>query len=351
MSASQAVQDFQMNSPKVTFRFSDDAVFEVESAPGQTLLELARENDIPVVYQCLTGSCGTCVCKVENGSVEMDSGRMASLLPSEQQEGFRLSCSSYALEDSVVELDYPSTFSSDHQAYQDTATVSELEWLNSSTVKLTLELPEDSEFTSFEPGQYVLLKAPGTEEWRSYSMYTTVRDLPVMSFFIRVLDSGVMSDYLRDRCQVGDQIEFDGAHGVFYLREKKVPQILIAGGTGLAPIMSILDTLRQKNFKRKPIVLSFGCSRLNDVFGLEELEMRGDWMSNLDVRVCVSEEDCGWEGLTCRAHFGVTEDDITDGETNAYVCGPPLMIEEATAHLLSIGVKAENIHVELFQAS
>lgn len=351
MSVSQAVQEFEMSSRQVTFRFTDGVVYEVECGPEQTLLDAARENDVPVTYQCLSGSCGTCVCKVDEGEVITDSSRTVSLLPSEQKEGLRLSCSAYVTENSVIDLDYPSTFSADHQTHQETATVTDIEWLNDNTVKLSMILPEDSEFEEFEPGQYVLLKAPGTDEWRSYSMLTTVRDLPEIAFYIRVLENGVMSDYLRNRAQIGDEIAVDGAHGVFYLRQDKVPQILIAGGTGLAPILSMLDTLRQKNFKRKPIILAFGCSRKADLFGLDELEMRSDWLANLDVRVCVSEEDADWTGMTCRAHHGITADDISDENTKAYVCGPPAMIEEAKVHLESIGVHPENIHVELFQAS
>jgi len=349
MSASEAAQILECEA-QVTFRFTDGVEYQVSSQPGELLLDVARKNEVPITWQCLTGSCGSCMCKVEEGEVSSDTKRLLSLLPSEAKEGLRLSCAAFADTDCVIELDYPSTFTEDHVAHQDTGEVTELEWVNHNTVRLVLELPDDTEFEDFEAGQYVQLQVPGTEEWRSYSMSSTVNDLPEMTFYIRVLEQGVMSEYLRDRCKVGDRIPVDGAYGVFYLREEKVPQIMIAGGTGLAPMLSMIDTLRLSNFRRKKITLAFGCSHEKDLFALDELEMRSDWMPNLDVRTCVSRPEGDWQGYNCRAQYAINADDITDENTIAYLCGPPAMTEDAKAHLESLGVKSENIHVELFES-
>lgn len=348
MSSSEAVA-VELTDSKVTFRFKDGVEYEATSGEGETLLDVARNNEVPVIHQCLTGSCASCICKVDEGDVGMDSDRLMSLLPSEQREGFRLTCTAYAESDCVVDLDYPSTFSEDHAASQSVITITELEWVNHNTVRIEAELAEDAEMENFEAGQYVQLKVPGTEEWRSYSMSSTERDLPEVTFYIRVLEDGVMSNYLRDRAAVGDELEIDGPYGVFYLRDEKVPQIMIAGGTGLAPMMSMIDTLRLKNFRRKPVILAFGCSFEKDLFAQDELELRDTWMRNLDIRTCVSRPEGEWDGYNCRAQFSITQDDITDPETIAYLCGPPAMNEAAREHLESLGVKGENIHVELFE--
>ncbi len=349
MSSAEAVAVQEVTS-KVTYRFNDGVEFEAVSGEGESLLDVARNNEVPIVHQCLTGSCASCICRVDTGEVSMDSDRVMSLLPSEAREGFRLTCTAYADTDCVVDLDYPSTFSEDHAASQSVITIEELEWVNHNTVRITAELDEDAEMENFEAGQYVQLKVPGTEEWRSYSMSSTVRDLPELTFYIRVLDDGVMSNYLRDRAAVGDTLEIDGPYGVFYLREEKVPQIMIAGGTGLAPMMSMIDTLRLSNFRRKPVILAFGCSFEKDLFAQDELELRGNWMRNLDVRTCVSRPEGDWDGLTMRAQYSITEDDITE-DTIAYLCGPPAMNEAAREHLEELGVKGENIHVELFDTA
>ncbi len=348
MSSAEAVAVEALTS-KVTFRFNDGVEYEALSNEGESLLDVARGNEVPVIHQCLTGSCASCICKVDTGEVSMETERLMSLLPSEAKEGFRLTCTAYADTDCVVDLDYPSTFSEDHEASQSVITINEFEWVNHNTVRIVADLADDAEMESFEAGQYVQLKVPGTEEWRSYSMSSTVRDLPEVTFYIRVLEDGVMSNYLRDRAAVGDELEIDGPYGVFYLREEKVPQIMIAGGTGLAPMMSMVDTLRLGNFRRKPVILAFGCSFEKDLFAQEDLELREGWMRNLDVRTCVSRPEGEWDGHNCRAQFSITQDDITDPETIAYLCGIPAMNESARDHLESLGVKGENIHVELFE--
>jgi len=347
MSTAEAVE-VTNSGTALLFRFSDGVEHEVTALEGETVLDAAKRSNVPMTWQCLTGSCSTCLCKVESGEVSMDSSKTVSLLPSEIKEGLRLACTAYAKSNSVIKLDYSSTFSEEHAVHQDTALVSEIEWVNHNTVCLELELPEDTEFEEFEAGQYVRLQVPGTEEWRSYSMSSTVDDLPSLSFYIRVSDQGVMADYLRSRCEVGDEIPVDGAYGILYLREEKVPQIMIAGGTGLAPMLSMIDTLRLNNFRRKPIVLAFGCSQQKDLFAMDELEMRSDWMRNLDVRTCVDNPDDGWEGLTCYPHLSITEDDVTDEDTLAYLCGPPPMVEASKERLISLGLKPENIHAELW---
>ena len=347
MSTAEAVEVTNTGS-KIVFRFSDGVEHEATASEEETILDAAKRNDIPMTWQCLTGSCSTCLCKVESGDVSMDSKKTVSLLPSEVKEGFRLACTAYAASDSVIELDYSSTFTEEHAVHQDTAVVSEIEWVNDSTAYLELELPEDTEFDDFEAGQYVRLNVPGTEEWRSYSMSSTVDDLPTLSFYIRASEKGVMADYLKTRCKAGDEMAVDGVYGILYLRPEKVPQVMIAGGTGLAPMLSMIDTLRLNNFRRKPVVLAFGCSQQKDLFAMDELEMRSDWMRNLDVRTCVDNPEEGWDGYDCYPHLSITEADITDENTIAYLCGPPPMVEASKERLLSLGVKPENIQAELW---
>jgi len=347
MSSAEAVAIEAVSN--VTFRFNDGVEFEAVADSGETLLDVARENDVPVIHQCMTGSCASCICKVDSGEVSMETERLMSLLPSEAKEGFRLTCTAYADTDCVVDLDYPSTFSEEHEASQSVITISELEWVNHNTVRVVADLVEDAEMEHFEAGQYVQLKVPGTEEWRSYSMSSTARELPELTFYVRVLEDGVMSNYLRNQAAVGDQLEIDGPYGVFYLREEKVPQIMIAGGTGLAPMMSMIDTLRLNNFRRKQVILAFGCSFEKDLFAQDDLELRQTWMRNLDVRTCVSRPEGEWKGYNCRAQLSITEDDITHPDTIAYLCGPPEMNAAARDHLEALGVKGDNIHVELFE--
>jgi NAD(P)H-flavin reductase/ferredoxin len=335
---------------QVTLQFDDGVEKCVTVACGQTILDAARQEGVRLVHQCLTGSCGTCVVKVRSGTVRMSTKRGTSLLPSEYQEGLRLTCSSFADTDSVLTLDYASTLLDDPQPCLYQATVTASDWVASNVVKLSLVLPEDANF-AFRSGQYVRLRVPGTNEWRSYSMASTVSDLPRVNLLLRVLDSGAMSGFLRDTCQVGDILELEGPYGSFFWRTSKAQHILVAGGTGLAPMLAMLDEIRAMSGKKPKVLLSFGCATEDNLFCLDELEVRGAWMPTLKSRVSVAMPSAGYKGLVGNPVGVITPGDIIDPEAVAYLCGPPGMIEAARGHLEQMGVKPGNIYSEQFSAS
>lgn len=334
----------------VTLRFQDGVEKQMTVELGQTVLDAAKKEGIRLVHQCLTGSCGTCVCKVESGEVRMSTGRGTSLLPSEHKEGLRLACTAFADTDSVISFDYASTFMDGPQPVLYQTTVVGKEWVASNVVKLTLQLPDDAEF-DFRSGQYVRLHVPGTDAWRSYSMASTVNDVPRVDLLLRVLDDGAMSNYLRDRCAVGDAMEMEGPYGMFFWRPSKGQHIMVAGGTGLAPMLAMLDEIRGISGKKPKVLLSFGCATEDNLFCLDELEVRSAWMPTLKNRISVSNPQPGYTGLVGNPVNVIKAEDIVDPEAVAYLCGPPAMIEAARAHLESLGVKRENIYAEHFSAS
>lgn len=334
-----------------TVRFSDgiERVFPVRA--GQTILAAAKENDVRLVHQCLTGSCGTCVTRVESGDVRMNTARGTSLLPSEAAEGFRLTCTSFCDSDAVMHFDYPSSLLDEPGPARCTAVVGEVSWVASNVVRLALRLPDDAGL-EFRSGQYVRVRVPGTEEWRSYSMASTMGDLPELVLLLRVLDAGVMSDYLRSRAKAGDEMELEGPFGLFYLRESKAQQIMIAGGTGLAPMLGMLEDIRLKSGRKPKVLLSFGCASEDNLFYQDELETRAAWLPGLKVKVAVANPGPGYTGLVGNPVEVITAADVIDAPNAvAYLCGPPPMIESARRHLEALGLHPDNIHAEHFSAS
>lgn len=337
-------------STEVTLRFQDGVEKSLRVATGQTILDAAKKEGIRLVHQCLTGSCGTCVAKVVCGEVRMSTDRGTSLLPSEHAEGLRLSCTSFADTDATLALDYASTLLDEPGPQKYQSVVTAREWVASNVVKLSLELPADADF-DFHSGQYVRVRVPGTDAWRSYSMASTVNDLPRVDLLLRVLDDGVMSNYLRTQCAVGDELELEGPFGMFFWRPGKAQHIMIAGGTGLAPMLAMLDDIRNLSGKKPKVLLSFGCATEDNLFHLDELEIRAAWLPTLKNRVSVSHPGPGYTGLVGNPVTAITAQDIVDPEAVAYLCGPPGMIESARAHLESLGVKRDNIYAEHFSAS
>jgi ferredoxin-NADP reductase/ferredoxin len=338
-------------SVAVTLRFEDGIEKTIAVAPGQFVLDAALEQGVPLVYQCRSGSCSTCVATITRGSIETAPGRAVSLLASEVAEGRRLLCVCYAHAPSAVREHYPSTliYTAEPRTYA--ASVVALDWPAARVAQLAVEVDRADGF-NFQSGQYVRVQVPGTDEWRSYSMASTPHELPRLEFLVRIIAGGAMSEYLRTRAQPGDTLQIEGPRGAFILRPARASHIFIAGGTGLAPILSLIDALRRRPGARPNILLSFGCSSDADFFYRDEIELRQWWMPTLRVILSAGRIDNSDVGLA-RGNpvTALAGESIVDATTVAYACGPPGMIEAARVRLIEMGVAPERIYAERFVAS
>jgi benzoate/toluate 1,2-dioxygenase reductase subunit len=303
-----------------------------------------------VLFQCSTGSCGSCIARLEAGDADHMAGATSSLLPSERAEGYRLLCITEAKSACRFSLRYDSAAGLGRPV-EAKAFVNAVERIASDVVRLEMELAEGF-WMDFRPGQFIQVKVPGTDVSRSYSMATTASDLPRIELLIRILPGGAMSDWLVNRAKVDDVIEVSGPYGQFFLKEKvRAPHVMIAGGTGLAPMLSMIDALRAAPGRTPQIILSFGCQTPDALFALDALDLRRHWMPSLDTRMSVDRGEPP-EGVAqgnpvaaLTAADGLTPDSV------AYLCGPPGMIEAARHHLEQLGLSPENIFAEQFVAS
>ncbi|MGV9665325.1 FAD-binding oxidoreductase [Nocardia niigatensis] len=331
----------------VRLKFADTTK-EVQVPEGVSVLDAAAAAGTRLVHQCGIGTCGTCVGRVSTGAVSMPEGRVYPLRRDEIADGMRLLCQAHAHGDAEVELDYPAAMLDDNPVVLTTVKLTELNWLADTVAELKVAVPKSVSF-SFRAGQYARLRVPGTDEWRSYSMASGERSKRRLVFTIRVLPQGAMSEYLRERAAVGDELSMEGPLGSFGLSGQSGPILLLAGGTGLAPMLSILESLQTVR-DRAPIRLVFGCARERDLFHLDELEGRRSFMPNLSVRVTVDEPVNRPDVLCGNPVDAVTADDIA-ADTSAYLCGPPAMLDAAHARLQELGLPRERIHCEQFLPS
>ena len=194
----------------------------------------------------------------------------------------------------------------------------ELNKHSETTVSFTLEV-ENRDALAFLPGQYVNIKVPGTDAERSYS-FSSGPEVQDASFMVRVTPQGAMSEYLRDRAAVGDTVEFTGPYGSFFLREPKRPLLLLAGGTGLAPLLSILEKLSE-NPPSAPVHLIYGLTREADIVGL-------DWLREYEAKLPGFTWDyIASEPGTSAPHTGyvtqiIEPSHLNDGDVDIYLCGP-----------------------------
>jgi benzoate/toluate 1,2-dioxygenase reductase subunit len=336
----------------VTLRFADAVEKQLDVAPGQLVLDAAIEAGLALSYQCRPGSCTSCIARLSAGEADMRPGS-SSLMPSEKAAGQRLLCLTEAQTDCAFDLPYGST--SVGAATKAHAFINAVEHLASDVVRLELELAE-GDWLDFKPGQFIQLEIPGTGESRSYSIASTPADLPKIDLLIRLLPDGLTSNWLRAQARADDTVALAGPYGSFFLRPAPAtaPQLMIAGGTGLAPMLSMIDTLRTKPGRKPRIILSFGCASADQLFHQDALELRSQWMPGLETRLCIDRVADGGtapEGIRLGNPVAAMLETPLDPASTAYLCGPPAMVTAARDALIAAGLAPENIHAEQFVAS
>jgi len=333
----------------VQFRFADGSECATEVRAGQSVLDAGLAAGVPLLHQCRSGSCSTCVARLVDGDAQTMPGCSATLLRSEVEAGQRLLCVTAALSDCRFELPYARDVGA-QPVVEAHALVDAVERISSNVVRLSVTLAEDS-WLACKPGQYVQVEVPGVGVMRSYSPVTTAADLPRMDFLIRLLPEGAMSDWLRRDARVDDVLRLSGPHGSFFLREQvRAPHIFVAGGTGLAPVLAMIDRLRQLGGRTPPVLLAFGCAAPEQLFHLDELDLRRHWMPRLEARICV-DQGAGEGQFAGSPVAALQPGDVTDPATVAYLCGPQGMIDAAREGLRALGLPADQMYSEQFVPS
>lgn len=334
--------------PIVACHFSDGATFEVKAQAGASFLEVALAQGVPIRHQCKSGTCLSCSCHgaTDAAPLTLQAGRAVSLMPAERRAGKMLCCVSEATADGTLYFDYPSDEVGPSEVK---AFVDNVEWIASNAVKLTVELAEGN-WLDFRAGQYVEITVPGSNEARSYSMCTAPAELPRLAFMIRMLESGLMSEYLRDRVKPDDVLSLRGPYGDFgWSGSRSRPHLFIAGGTGLSPICSMLQEIRATSGSKPPLTLNLGCASPDALLDPPFLRRLESWMPTLRVNLCV-ESDAQDGHFSGNALERVDFRTLTT-DTEVYVCGPEGLINAAIERLHSAGLPPGNIHYERFVAS
>lgn len=322
--------------------FQDGAELTVSVEPGQSLLEGALAVDAPMRYDCCTGSCGSCVVQCVDGGTVVDSTGQVPVNADELAEGLRPACLTRLNSDAAFELPY-SLHDAPSMPSKHSAQIVSLRQGAPSVALLTLKLDRADDLV-FQSGQYVRLAAPGVSEARAYSIASTAADLPLIELMIRLVPDGKTSRWLQETAKVGDRVRLQAPLGSFGLDERARRHVFVAGGTGLAPMMSMIRSLRDRG---QSAVLCFGCTRRQELFYEQELAELAAAMPELEVRIAVMEGADG-ELRTGTAVSLLRKEDF-DADTVCYLCGPPLMVDAARKALTGHGVAARAIRAERFQ--
>ena len=331
-----------------SLRFSDGVEREVEVPEGQSVLAAAHDSGIDLASQCQVGTCGTCMGRLVKGEASMREGCLTALTRTEVAAGHRLLCQTVAGADPVFDMGYPSTLLDANPLLEFTAKVSRITWLSDSVVQFEVKVPKPVGFR-FTSGQYCRIKVPGTDQWRSYSIASGEHERGRLSFLIRILPDGVMSAFLREQARAGIPLEMDGPLGSFVLDDDPRPHVMLAGGTGLAPMLSMLDKIRLMR-PAPPVLLLFGCGTYAGLFGTEELEARASYMPTLTVRTCISREPARPGHFQGNPVTVLLPSDVP-ADAVAYLCGPPGMVSDGMERLTVYGLSPESMRTEQFLPS
>ena len=333
-------------SHRVALSFEDGVTRFITCADGQTVADAAYRSRINIPLDCRDGACGTCKALCESGDFNAGDYLEDALSDNESEQGYCLPCSMTPKSDLVLHIASTSAVAKT-QASTYTTAITAVERLSSTTVRLAVRSPEGVDL-AFLPGQYVNIAVPGGQETRSYS-FSNTPGAGELEFLVKLTPGGLMSTFLDERATVGDDISFTGPHGSFFLREADRPALLLAGGTGLAPILSILRKLDDENSLRT-VHLVYGASTDDDVVQLEELEQLAKSLENLTWDFCVADPNSTAEhkgyvtGLIEPKH-------LYDGDVAVYLCGPPPMVEAVRTHFSNEGVEPTGFYYEKFAPS
>lgn len=336
---------------KHTVRFEPVGI-EIEVEETQTVLRAAAEQGIMLMHGCKEGQCAACKSfLLEGDDVEHDSYSTFALPDSERDEGFTLLCRAHVYEDVTVELlNYDEEMIRSGLPIQSAVgTVVSNDRVTHDMRHLVLSIPRTEEFRFF-PGQYVDIAIPGTEETRSFSMANvSAKESGQLEFVIKCYPGGAFSEFLDTTLAVGDELALTGPFGVFTLRDSPADLVFVGGGAGMAPILSVLRSLAERDPTRKA-TFYYGARGLQDLCFEQELHELEQLLPNFRYVPALSEPAPGdpWDGETGFVTDVVRTHESDLKRADAYVCGPPPMVEAALTVLSDLGAPEQRIFYDKF---
>ncbi|RKX87934.1 MAG: oxidoreductase [Spirochaetes bacterium] len=317
---------------------------EVQARGGTTLLRNLFESKYFIPSACGgKGTCGYCKLIVTEGGGSILPTEELMLSSAEKKQGYRLTCQLKVKNN--LKLHIPEEYLN-IQEYEGKIVISDP--VTSDIRRVGIALSTEDEIT-YKPGQYVQIKIPGSGEsdYRAYSMSSCPDEKKQIEINVKLIPDGVGSGYIHS-LSVGDELDFSGPYGDFYLREDSHRDIIcVAGGVGLAPIKSILLHWQRHNLNRT-LWLFYGARSTEDLYDHEIFAELDEREAGLKYFPALSEPDEDWTGKSGFIHSVM--DKALPGDVNgeAYLCGPPIMIDAVTEVLVSKGVSDERIWYDKF---
>jgi len=311
---------------------------------GQTILDAALAQDVPYPHGCQSGNCGACKSRLHGGKVKMSPYSAYALSADERAQGLILACRAVPGSDAEVGwLEADETVF--HPRRRLLCRVVRIEDVTYDTRCIRLEIERGGPF-AFSAGQYARVVFDERPP-RDYSMANRP-DEPILEFHVRQMAGGVASHYVAERLKLGEPVRVEGPFGSAFLRNRhEGPILAIAGGSGLAPIKSIVETALARG-AGQPIHLYFGVRGERDLYLEGHFQALATSHPNFRFTPVLSEPSGATGRRTGFVHEAIDADHGSFDGCKAYLAGPPAMVEAATAMLSARGMRREDIHADAF---
>ncbi len=328
----------------------EPAGIEINLEPGRTLLESLLAEGVAWPHNCTVGTCGSCRSLLKAGRVKPMSEFGYTLSDAELRAGYILVCQSAAVDESLV-IERPDPQGERPQPADFSARVTSFRKLSPEIGEMTLELDRPIEFVA---GQYLNVSEADGLAPRHYSFAMPPRrgGTNVVRFFARLVKGGRFTDALFNGRLEGSTLAANGPHGDFHLMRGDGPMVCIAGGSGLAPILSMLEDAFYCRTRRR-VLLLFGMRTAQDLYAADRLDdLAKNWPERFDlVRVLSHEPQAsawtGRRGFVTEA-IGAADLDFPWADAQAYLCGPPPMVDSSLERLTALGVSLDAIRYDRF---
>lgn len=316
--------------------------------PNEKILEAALRQGVTLPYSCRNGSCGTCKAGLKAGQVDYGQYEQKAMTEAERAAGKVLLCQARALSDVTVEAQEVVT-PAGIVIKTLPARVMKMERAAHDVMVLSLKLPENQRL-AFLAGQYIEILLKDNQR-RSFSLANPPHADEFLELHVRHVPGGFFTEHVFTKMQERDLLRFRGPLGTFFLREESQrPIILVAGGTGFAPIQAIVEHALAKNINR-PMHLYWGARAGRDLYRHALCESWAQAHPHIRYTPVLSEptaEDA-WRGRTGWVHEAVAADHTDMSGIEVYASGPPPMIEAIKRTFFARGLAPENLFFDSFE--
>jgi CDP-4-dehydro-6-deoxyglucose reductase len=313
--------------------------------PTQSVLEAALQAGLNLPHSCRGGNCGACRARLLGGQIGYRNGPPLGLSAAEAAEGYILLCQAEAHSDLSIDI-APISQADEVSVKRLPCRIEQAQLVAHDVLQLALRLPAAEAF-EFKAGQYVDILLPRGRR-RSYSIASPPHDARLLELHVRRVPGGAFSDGLFEGDARNKLLSLEGPLGGFYYREDAArPLLLIGGGTGLAPLKSILRHVLETGAGRD-VTLYWGVRAQRDLYAHAWLSALARQDARLTYEVVLSEPDATWTGRRGWVHEAVLDALDVGNRYDVYTCGPPALIEAVRTRFVAQGADPAHLFFDSF---